>query len=336
MLLPSTPPHRHRPHPAPPPSSPPSSSPPPGHLADVLGHAATLLLHHPPFPVTHTHTHNPPARPTRPHPPHPPFPAPPPQALIYKEVNSLLPNWRDASVIEKADYLQEGAQGLLRALRLFDVRRGIAFSTYAVWHIRAYVLRAIRDKGRLVRLPQALQQDMQQIRKARYRFAVDQQGATPAAAQLAEMLSWTEDRVAAAITGLASSACLSLDADVDAPGDGAGAGRASSARSLGDGVAGGSVVGGCALGRAGVVNHAEAGLTVRDSFASTLAAAQRGRNPRRAEMTRLKYGLEDGREWTYQQLAARFNLTADGARGIVRAEVAYLRKEKAKLLAQFY
>mgnify|MGYP007018229407 CR=1 FL=1 len=42
-------------------------------------------------------------------------------------------------------------------------------------------------------------------------------------------------------------------------------------------------------------------------------------------------GLEDGREWTYPQLAQRYNMTVDGARGVVRAEVAFLRKEKEKL-----
>jgi hypothetical protein len=153
------------------------------------------------------------------------------------------------------------------------------------------------------------------------------------------MLLWTEERVGAAVAGLARSSCLSLDAEADqTAGAAAAVGRAASARLLGDGVAAGSAAGGCALGRAGALHPtvSEAGLTAGDSFESTLAAAQRGRNPWRAEMTRLKYGLEDGREWTYPQLAARFNLTADGARGIVRAEVAYLRKEKAKLLAQYY
>lgn len=85
------------------------------------------------------------------------------QGLIYKEVNALLgANWKTASIMDKADFLQEGAQGLLRAIRLFDIGRGFNFSTYAVWHIRAYVLRAVRDKSRLVRLPQALQNDMMQ------------------------------------------------------------------------------------------------------------------------------------------------------------------------------
>ena len=45
------------------------------------------------------------------------------------QVNKLLPGWQTATVTEKADFLQEGAQGLLRAIRLFDMGRSVQFST---------------------------------------------------------------------------------------------------------------------------------------------------------------------------------------------------------------
>ncbi|EOD37930.1 hypothetical protein EMIHUDRAFT_361874 [Emiliania huxleyi CCMP1516] len=246
------------------------------------------------------------------------------QGLIYREVNQVIPNWRDASVMEKADFLQEGAQGLLRALRLFDVGRGVAFSTYAVWHIRAFVLRAVRDKGRLVRLPQALQQDMQQIRRARYRLAVDNSGARLPASQPPPPPMLTIDPGQAALTGLANSATLSLDA-ADPPHLVVGGGGSARVPTLADRVA-------LRLpaNRAGGASGAER-LLQADEFASTLRRTQRARDPRRATMARLKYGLEDGREWTYPQLAQRYNMTVDGARGVVRAEVAFLRKEKEKL-----
>lgn len=260
------------------------------------------------------------------------------QGLIYAEVQKIIPNWRAASVLEKADFLQEGAQGLLRALRLFDVGRGLAFSTYAVWHIRAYVLRAVRDKGRLVRLPQALQSDMGLIRKARYRFAVENQGGSPLVSELAETLSWSEERVVGALTGLANQACISLDAELGPAGKGFG--NDGSYATLGETLAG-SAAGPGAMGRA--VGRAEgrtdgsdgAARIEGEGFASTLRDVQGGRDPWRAKMARLKYGLEDGREWTYAQLAERFHLSVDKTRGIVRAEVAYLRKEKARLLAHF-
>merc|ERR1719231_1188153 len=97
------------------------------------------------------------------------------QGLIYREVHALFPNWRTATVMEKADLLQEGAQGLLRAIRLFEPEKGVRFSTYATWHVRAHIMRALRDKTSLMRLPQSLQADMGQIKKARYRYSVENQ-----------------------------------------------------------------------------------------------------------------------------------------------------------------
>ena len=55
----------------------------------------------------------------------------------------------------------------------------------------------------------------------------------------------------------------------------------------------------------------------------------------RIDILRLKYGLEDGVEWTYPQLAKRFNTTANVAKGIVRSEVAFLRRAKKRVLQDF-
>ena len=52
-----------------------------------------------------------------------------------------------------------------------------------------------------------------------------------------------------------------------------------------------------------------------------LETAMAERDPRRIQITRLKYGLEDGVEWTYPQLSVRFNQTASVLKGIVRTEV---------------
>ena len=67
----------------------------------------------------------------------------------------------------------------------------------------------------------------------------------------------------------------------------------------------------------------------------SLRKAMSERDPRRIQITRLKYGLEDGIEWTYPQLAERFNLTANVAKGIVRAEVNFLRRAKKHELQDF-
>jgi len=55
--------------------------------------------------------------------------------------------------IPLADLVNEGAMGLLRAIESFDHSRGLKFITYAVWWVKAYITRAINERGSLVRLP---------------------------------------------------------------------------------------------------------------------------------------------------------------------------------------
>ena len=57
--------------------------------------------------------------------------------------------------------------------------------------------------------------------------------------------------------------------------------------------------------------------------------------PLERDVMRLRYGLEDGEEWSYPALAERFNITTSGAKGIVRSELAFLRNHRGKVLQQF-
>jgi DNA-directed RNA polymerase sigma subunit (sigma70/sigma32) len=73
----------------------------------------------------------------------------------------------------------------------------------------------------------------------------------------------------------------------------------------------------------------------RQQLQQELSAAMRGRDPTRAQITWLKYGIEDGVEWTYPQLASRFGITANVAKAIVRSELAFLRHSKKRELQDF-
>jgi len=240
------------------------------------------------------------------------------QGLIYNEVHQLFPNWRTATVMEKADLLQEGAQGLLRAIRLFDPNRAVRFSTYACWHIRSYILRAVRDKLHVVRLPQTLQRDMSDIRKARYRYAVENQGHSPSHDDLAGLLQWPTKRVEMAIDGLARESTVSLDA-------------AATARAYDE--------------SRGALHHrvpsqrhggaASENAVYQQQLKDTLSKAMAKRDPRRVKLLRLRYGLEDGQEWSYPELGLRFNVTANAAKGMVHQELNFLRRQRAQVLKQF-
>ena len=203
--------------------------------------------------------------------------------------------------MDEADLVQEGYIGLLRAAKRFDPDRGIRFSTYARWWVRAQMTRAIDHTGRPVRLPGCAVEQTRNLRKAMKRF--EDLGMDYSIADLADEVGIDKKR---AEFLLSQGQTVSMDQPVD---DGP------RARSLEHFLADET-----ALDPDSEAIHAQELRRMLEAFHDVLS------DRHRYVLTR-RYGLEDNQHRTLSQVGKGMNLSRERVRQIEREALTRLREQ---------